>query len=128
MALLGHVLALKAGTNFESLVVARICRPLGMESTRITLTPEMKMRLAMGHDASGRASPPQKFQAYSPAGDIHSTANDLLKYVSAQAGLTSFSLTPLMERTHQIRFTDLRGLPDVPLSQFGRTAMDWVDR
>jgi CubicO group peptidase (beta-lactamase class C family) len=128
MALLGHVLALKAGTNFESLVVNRICRPLGMESTRITLTPEMKMRLAMGHDASGKAWPPFMFQVYSPVGDIHSTAKNLLKYASGQAGLTSSSLTPLMERTHQIRFTDSRGLPDVPLSQFGRAAMDWVDR
>src|SRR3954469_6386055 len=99
MALLGHVLALKAGTNFESLVVNRICRPLGMESTCITLTPEMKVRLAMGHDASGKASPPQKFQVYSPAGDIHSTANNLLKYASGHAGITSSSLTPLMERT-----------------------------
>jgi hypothetical protein len=86
------------------------------------------MRLAMGHDAAGKASPPQKFQVYSPAGDIHSTANNLLKYASAHAGLTSSSLTPLMERTHKIRFTDSRGLPGVPLSQFGRTAMDWVDR
>src|SRR5262245_46242162 len=33
--LLGHVIALKAGTNYESLVVERICRPLKMDSTQI---------------------------------------------------------------------------------------------
>jgi len=58
MALLGHVIALKAGTNFESLVVNRICRPLHMDSTCIALTPELKARLAMGHDDSGKPSPP----------------------------------------------------------------------
>ncbi|HWW01801.1 MAG TPA: serine hydrolase domain-containing protein [Candidatus Acidoferrum sp.] len=128
MALLGHVIALKAGTNFESLVVNRLCRPLHMDSTCITLTSELKTRLAMGHDGSGKPSPPWKLQAYSPAGDIHSTANDLLKYASAHAGLVPSSLSPLMKRTHKLRFKDSRGLPDVPGGLFGHTAMDWVDR
>ena len=129
MALLGHAMALKAGTNFESLVVNRICRPLEMKSTCITLAPELKSRLAMGHDAAGNPSPPWKFQVYSPAGDIHSTANDLLKFISAELGLTSSSLTPLMVKTHVIRFTDTRGLPDTPgFGTFGHTAMDWVER
>jgi CubicO group peptidase (beta-lactamase class C family) len=82
----------------------------------------------MGHDEAGRKSPPWQFHAYSPAGDIHSTANDLLKYVSAQAGISPSRLTLLMQRTREIRFTDSRGLPDVPASLLGRTAMDWVDR
>src|SRR5437879_7468772 len=42
MSLLGHVMELKTETNFESLVVSRICKPLRMESTCITLTPGMK--------------------------------------------------------------------------------------
>ena len=32
MGLLGHAVALKAGTNYESLMVNRICRPLKMDS------------------------------------------------------------------------------------------------
>jgi CubicO group peptidase (beta-lactamase class C family) len=66
MALLGEALALKVGTNFESLIVNRICHPLGMESTCITLTPELKTRLAVGRDASGKPSLPWKLQAYTP--------------------------------------------------------------
>ena len=129
MALLGHVIALRTGTNFESLVVNRICHPLHMDSTCITLSPELKARLAMGHDDSGKPSPPWKLQAYSPAGNIHSTANDLLKYVSANAGLAPSSLTPLMKETQVVRFKDSRGLADVSgFGVFGRTAMDWVDR
>jgi CubicO group peptidase (beta-lactamase class C family) len=129
MALLGHLMALKAGTNFESLVVDRLCRPLHMNSARITLTPELKARLAMGHDDSGKPSPPWDFQVYSPAGNIHSTANDLLIYASAQAGLAPSRLASLMEKTHLIRFTDSHGAPDIPgFGVFGHTAMDWVDR
>jgi D-alanyl-D-alanine-carboxypeptidase/D-alanyl-D-alanine-endopeptidase len=129
MALLGHALARKAGTDYESLLIERICRPLGMESTRISLTPEMKARRATGHDDQGQASLPFKLQAYSPAGDIHSTAKDLIKYASAQAGLTTSKLTPSIMKTHLIRHRDSRGLAEDPgFGAFGQTAMDWVDR
>ena len=103
MALLGHILALKTGTNYEALVVERICRPLKMNSTRITLTPELQARLARGHDQLGKPAPNWEFQVYDGAGGLRSTANDLLKYVSANIGLTPSSLTRLMEQTHVIR-------------------------
>jgi CubicO group peptidase (beta-lactamase class C family) len=120
MALLGHALALRAATNYESLVAERICRPLKMESTRVTLTPELKARLAAGHDRLGKPAPKWDFQVYVGAGGLHSTANDLLKYVSANAGLTLSALTPLMEQTHGIRH---KGTPD-----HGNTAMAWYRR
>ena len=49
--LLGHVLARGAGMDYEALVRSRICELLGMDSTRIRLSPEMKTRLASGHNA-----------------------------------------------------------------------------
>ena len=61
MALLGHILALKTGTNYEALVVERICRPLKMNSTGITLTPELRGRLARGHDQLGKPAPNREF-------------------------------------------------------------------
>jgi D-alanyl-D-alanine-carboxypeptidase/D-alanyl-D-alanine-endopeptidase len=42
MGLLGQAIAHTAGTDYESLVIERICRPLGMDSTRITLSPELR--------------------------------------------------------------------------------------
>jgi CubicO group peptidase (beta-lactamase class C family) len=47
--LLGHVLALRAGSSYEALVESRITGPLGMNSTRITLPAEMRARLAAGY-------------------------------------------------------------------------------
>src|SRR5205823_14852796 len=37
--LLGHVLARRAGTDYETLMVSRIAGPLNMSSTRIVLSP-----------------------------------------------------------------------------------------
>lgn len=117
MELLGHVVALKAGTDYESLVVERICRPLGMDSTRVTLTPELRSRLATGHDGLGRALPGLEFQTLVGGSGLKSTANDLLKYVAANLGLTPTRLTPLMEKMHAVRFESL--------CQGGRMALGW---
>jgi CubicO group peptidase (beta-lactamase class C family) len=129
MVLLGHALALRAGTNFESLLVNRICQPLHMESTRLVPTTDMRDRLAIGHDPSGNPSPPWKLDVYGPAGGIHSTANDLLKYVAAQAGLTHSSLSASMEKTHVLRIKDTHGSPgQSDTNFFGNIAMPWMDR
>jgi len=97
IALLGQAIALKAGTNYESLVVDRICRPLKMDSTRITLTPELKSRFAEGHNFYRYKAAHTDWGALSPGAALHSSANDLLKFVSANLGLAVFSLTPVMK-------------------------------
>jgi D-alanyl-D-alanine-carboxypeptidase/D-alanyl-D-alanine-endopeptidase len=104
MGLLGQAIALKAGTNYESLVVDRICRPLKMESTRITLTPELKSRFAQGHNYYGYAVSHTEWGALMGGAALRSTANDMLKYLSANLGLTPSDLTPLMEKTHVAHF------------------------
>ena len=98
LPLLAQAMALKAGTDYESLMVDRIFRPLKMDSTRFTLTPELKSRLATEHDEYGYAKPSWDWGDLKPLGSLYSTANDLMKFVSA-FGLTSSSLTPLMEKT-----------------------------
>lgn len=119
LALLGHALARKAGTNYESLVVERICQPLKMDSTRVTLTPEMNSRLAIGHDQHGARAPKWNYLAYDGTGGLHSSANDLLKYLSANLGLEKSDLTPLMEKTRVIRYRN---------SSHGDMAMSWSVR
>jgi CubicO group peptidase (beta-lactamase class C family) len=127
MGLLGHAIALKTGKDYETLVVERICQPLHMNDTRATLTPELKARLAAGHNASGNRAENYdfRFQAMSGCGALRSTANDLLKYVSAQIGLTQSRLSPLIEKTHAIRFTNSPALNED--EKFGKIAMPWLD-
>jgi CubicO group peptidase (beta-lactamase class C family) len=120
VSLLGHVLEIQAGTNFESLVANQICSPLGMSNTSITLPPELKTRLAMGHDEDSKPAKYYHFQVMAGAGALLSTANDMSKYLSATLGFTRTSLYPLMERMQVIRHLDS---PDM-----GKTAMPWYDQ
>ena len=119
MSLLGHAMALKAGQSYESLVVDRIARPLKMDSTCVTLTPEQKACLARGHWADGTPSENVRFRVQNSAGALLSTANDLLKFLSANLGFTPSDLTPLMEEMQIVRHTDS--------PRFGKTAMPWLD-
>lgn len=105
MGLLGHVIALKAATNFEALVEERICRPLGMTNTGITLSPWMKAHLATGHSATLQTNANWDIPTLAGAGALRSTANDMLKYISANAGLKQTDLRSAMELAHEPRFS-----------------------
>lgn len=97
--LLGQVMALKGGTNYESLVVDRICRPLQMDSTRFTLTPELKSRVAARHNQLGYTLPALDAGILNPLNGLYSTVNDLLKFVSANLGFISAGPASLMEKS-----------------------------
>jgi D-alanyl-D-alanine-carboxypeptidase/D-alanyl-D-alanine-endopeptidase len=126
MSLLGEALARAGHKSYEELVVERICRPLGMTSTWVRPTAELRGRLAMGRDERDASTGPWQLDALAPAGAIHSTANDLMKYVAAHAGITETELTPLMKSTHVLQYEDRRGSPGAPGLRFGRTAMPWM--
>ncbi len=94
--LLGHVLARRAGMDYEALVKTRICDPLGMSSTGITLSPEMKARLATGHNASMDPVSNWDLPTLAGAGALRSTANDMLAFLAANLGYTKSPLAPAM--------------------------------
>ena len=95
--LLGHALARRAGTDYEALVESRICAPLGMKNTVITLTPEMKARLAVGHNAALDPVKNWDLPTLAGAGALRSTANDLLSFLAANLGYSKSPLAPAME-------------------------------
>jgi len=100
VGLLGHALALKAGKSYEDLLVERILRPLGMNDTRITLSPAQKARLASGHSEAGAAVPNWDLPTLAGAGALRSTANDLLKFLAANLDSTSKPLGRELATTH----------------------------
>ena len=103
VGLLGFALNLEAGTNYEGLVRSRICRPLGMGDTRITLSPELQARLAPGHTSGGQITSNWDIPTLAGAGALRSTANDLLKFLSANLGLSDTRLASAMELERQPR-------------------------
>ncbi len=103
LGLLGEALSYRAGKSYESLVTERVLAPLGMRETRITLPPEMRARVAPGHDESGHVAGLWDFPTLGAAGALRSTVDDMLKYVSANADSTSRPLGSVLATTHASR-------------------------
>ncbi len=103
VGLLGHALALRAGKSYEDLVTERILRPLGMNDTRIVLSPSMKSRLTPGHSVSGGVVANWDLPTLAGAGALRSTANDLLRFLSANLDSTSAPLGRVLATTHFAR-------------------------
>ncbi|HKR74140.1 MAG TPA: serine hydrolase domain-containing protein [Candidatus Nitrosocosmicus sp.] len=110
MGLLGHILALKSGASYESLVKDRILNVLGMDSTGIAMNstsvtyPDLiKSRLAMGHSGGEEIGLEFIPEALQSAGAMYSTANDLMKYLSANLGLIDTKINDIMQETQLIR-------------------------
>ncbi|HKS27173.1 MAG TPA: serine hydrolase [Pyrinomonadaceae bacterium] len=101
--LLGYILSLRAGTDYETLVQTRILKPLGMDSTRVTLTPQMRALLATGYDQGGSPVSTWDFTTLAGAGALRSTVNDMLKFVAANMGLKETQLLPAMQKAHQLQ-------------------------
>ena len=94
--LLGLALARRAGMDYEALVHARVTGPLGMNSTGITLTPEMKARLAVGHNEKLAATSNWDLPTLAGAGALRSSVNDMLTFLAANLGYVKSPLAPAM--------------------------------
>ncbi len=95
VGLLGHALALRAGKSYEALVKERILDPLGMTSTSITLSTELKARLVAGHDPAGAVVGNWDLPTLAGAGALRSSVEDMLKFMAAHIDSTA---TPVSKR------------------------------
>jgi serine-type D-Ala-D-Ala carboxypeptidase/endopeptidase len=100
MGLLGHILSLRAGLNYEALVVTRIANELGMPDTRVTLTSAMQSHLATGYREK-EPFPLWDIPTLAGAGALRSTARDMLTFLAANIGLQESSLYEAMQLTHE---------------------------
>jgi len=76
---------------------------IAMNSTAIILSDTLKSRLAKGHIGGKEVNLEFIPEAIQPAGALHSTANDLLKYLAANIGLIHTSINDILQETHLIR-------------------------
>jgi hypothetical protein len=89
--------------SYEALVRSRICDPLGMANTRVTLTPEMKTRLAVGHSAALASVANWDIPTLAGAGALRSTVNDMLIFLAANLGYLKTALAPAMADEVSVR-------------------------
>ncbi len=101
--LLGHLLAYRAGTDYESLIRTRITEPLGMRDTGVTLSSSMKKRMATGH--TGMLAPTANWDlpTLAGAGALRSSANDMLTFLEAFLGYRESPLAPAMKAMLDVR-------------------------
>ncbi|HEX3928429.1 MAG TPA: serine hydrolase [Gemmatimonadales bacterium] len=96
MALLGVALAKRAGASYADLLRQRILDPLGMRDTKLTLTPLEEVRAAHGQSDPLTPVPDWHFDVMAPAGALHSTLADMLRYAAAVRDTTSGPLAKAM--------------------------------
>jgi serine-type D-Ala-D-Ala carboxypeptidase/endopeptidase len=101
--LLGHLLACRAGTDYESLIGSRITRPLRMPDTGITLSSSMKQRMATGHNAMLAPVANWDLPVLAGAGALRSSVNDMLTFLEAFLGHKESPLAPAMKAMLEVR-------------------------
>lgn len=79
--LLGDALARRAAKSYEDLIRERVCLPLGMSETRVTVAPG-EPRMLAGHSCRGRRRPPLE-DLMPAAGSLRSDAEDMLRLLDA---------------------------------------------
>ncbi len=109
VALLGQILSLRAGMDYEALLTERILEPLGLTDTRLTnFSPDLQSRMATGHDLLGNPIPATGkggLGSLTPAGGLLSTTNDMLDFLAANMGMSESSLAPAMAATHEEQYS-----------------------
>jgi serine-type D-Ala-D-Ala carboxypeptidase/endopeptidase len=89
--LLGYILARHENTQYERLVERYVLTPLGLGDTGISLSPAQRQRFAQGHGEDGPV-PSCTSDALAGAGDLRSTAADILRVLAAASGITTSPL------------------------------------
>ncbi|MGE3309639.1 MAG: serine hydrolase domain-containing protein [Limisphaerales bacterium] len=102
MGLLGRALALRAGTDYQSLLRSRILEPLGLASTRIDPDSWPTDEVAMGHSGV-LMRPPFRIPVLEGAGALRSTVEDLLTFASFNLGLRDTPLSAALASAHRRR-------------------------
>lgn len=115
--LLEHILAQVAGKPYETLVKERICMPLNMPNTTITLTPAQKTNLAVGHNEYGGVVENWDMPAIAGTGALRSNINDMLNFAGANLGIIKTDLYPAMELAH---------IPRISKGKDGQVTLGWT--
>lgn len=113
-ALLGELLARRAGSDFESALRTRILEPLGMVRSGFALTPELRPAQATGDTSRGDPRRPAAVpRGMLGSGALRSTANDLVRFLQAHLGLRESTLATALRATQRTEADRQR--PDLPM-------------
>jgi len=124
MGLLGHIQELKYGKNYEQIIKERICQPLQMKDTTITLKSDQQNNTAQPHDEKGKPTPIWKDKVLTGAGSFLSTVEDMLKFIQANLDQEHHAISPQLIACQQPQLKGEMGLG----WHFGNSWMDKLMR
>lgn len=100
VALLGHILAEKLNLPYEKAIQSKICSTIGMTDTGITLTAEQHERMAEPRSSKGNSGHNWDLPAFSGAGALKSSVNDLIKFIQVNLDIINTPLSKKLESAH----------------------------
>lgn len=105
VGILGAALAHACGMSYADLVTARICRPLGLTDTVTDgqLSVVQRSRMVPGHRGRGKPAAAWPLDGIPAAGALRSTADDMLRFLSAQLNSDATELSDAIRLTHVLR-------------------------
>jgi CubicO group peptidase (beta-lactamase class C family) len=126
IGLLSYLLSTATGKNWEDQVNSEILQPLGMADTALRPTPEQQQRLAQGHNRAGQNAPRWPIYAWYAAGDLRSTARDMISFGEANLGHNEVNGKPVSAEL--IAATQLAQKPIYTIPHgSNKQAMAWVN-
>jgi serine-type D-Ala-D-Ala carboxypeptidase/endopeptidase len=118
VGLLGFALATRNGSDYETLVTTKVCRPLGMDSTVITsgewqrdqMPAKYRAVLPLGPVSVALGSDDWRIPNHlASAGAIRSTGRDMMTFLKANMGLIPTPMDEAIQRSHQELFREPAG-------------------
>jgi len=103
MALLANILCDVSKSNFETLLIESICKPLDMHNTVINTTKEQQEKFATPYIVPNKITKYWDFQAIEGAGAIKSNLVDMLKFINAQLRPDNSSLGKAIKLAHSFQ-------------------------
>lgn len=105
MGILANIISYQEKIPYEKLLADKITRPLGMNLSRIIISPD-NMNIITGYNLVDRATLPIHFPILESAGAMYSTSSDLAKFIAANLGLKKTDLYSAMQLTHLPRHSE----------------------
>lgn len=110
MGLLGHLLELKTGLQYEQLVNQHLLTPLGMNNTFVTIDSTNETKIIQGYDEDGNPSPIWEDKVLTGAGSFLSNGSDMVKFIKANLNENETAISKSLLATHQQQLNAEMGL------------------
>jgi len=104
VGLLGTILAQQNQLSYEELLLQKICKPLKLKNTKISLDEADKINFAQGYDEKGKSASAWDLNALAGAGGVRSTTNDMAKYIEANMTKAPKQLQEAIDLSQKVTF------------------------